>query len=113
LNPYTPDTAATAALNSGPNIPQAVRNGNAGLPLYQIEQLIFHDLDDNSVGFVTYGNTTARAPVVVGSVTYSANITLSATWRGRSSLAAGKAPFSSFFVGRRPVPGVGLLRGVE
>jgi autotransporter-associated beta strand protein/YVTN family beta-propeller protein len=64
-------------------------NGSSSLPLFQIEQLIFHDIDDNGVGFVSYGNLTAPAPVVVGNVTYSANITLSATQGGTSTLLAG------------------------
>ncbi|MFO0841496.1 MAG: autotransporter-associated beta strand repeat-containing protein [Gemmataceae bacterium] len=66
-------------------------NGNASLPLFQIEQLIFHDLDDTTVGFVTYGNPTAPAPVVVGPVTYTASVNpgLTAVQAGTSTLLAG------------------------
>jgi hypothetical protein len=44
----------------------------AATQLSQIEQLIYHDLDNNSLGFVSYGTATAQAPVVVGNVTYYA-----------------------------------------
>jgi predicted outer membrane repeat protein len=64
-------------------------NGNASLPLFQVEQLIFHDIDDNSVGFVTYGNTTGPAPVVVGTVDYSANFNLANPQAGTGTLFAG------------------------
>ncbi len=66
-------------------------NGNANLPLFQVEQLIEHDLDDSSLGFVTYGNTSAPPPVVVGSVNYSANFALPAVQGGTSTLVAGAA----------------------
>jgi autotransporter-associated beta strand protein len=66
-------------------------NGNAGLPLSQIEQLIFHDNDDPNVGFVSFGNSTAPAPVVVGKVNYLASVNPSLTdlQSGRGILLAG------------------------
>jgi uncharacterized repeat protein (TIGR01451 family) len=63
-------------------------NGNASLPLFQVEQLIFHDVDDASVGFVTFG-TPGAAPTVVGNVLYSANFSLGATQGGTSTLLPG------------------------
>ena len=47
-------------------------NGNSSLPIFQIEQLVYHDLDSNAVGFVSYGNSSAPAPSVVGNVGYMA-----------------------------------------
>jgi autotransporter-associated beta strand protein len=129
-NPYTLDTAATATLNPGPRIPQAIRNentgaapfgplsngveqsfdygaagpqlgrmdvtaqndiwnGNANLPLFQVEQLIFHDVDDNRVGFVTCGTASTQSPVVVGTVDYSANFGLSNLQGGTGTLNPG------------------------
>jgi autotransporter-associated beta strand protein len=66
-------------------------NGNASLPLFQIEQLIFHDNDDPNVGFVSFGNSTAPASVVVGNVNYVANVSpnLTDVQSGRGILFAG------------------------
>jgi hypothetical protein len=57
--------------------------------LYQVEQLIFHDIDDNHVGFVSFGTPTAASPVVVGSVNYAANFNLSAAQGGTGTVVAG------------------------
>jgi hypothetical protein len=81
-------------------------NGNASLPLFQIEQLVFHDIDDNSVGFVTYGNTTAPAPVVVGTVDYSANFNLANPQAGTGTLNPGAGSVSgdpNFNAGQKSV----------
>jgi autotransporter-associated beta strand protein len=68
-------------------------NGNASLPLFQIEQLVFHDLDDNSVGFVTYGNTTGAAPTITTTPLYSAstNSSLTPTQAGQGTLVNGSS----------------------
>jgi hypothetical protein len=133
-SPFSLDTSASATLNPGPNIPQAIRdentgtapfgalangveqsfnygtagpllgrmdttaqadvwNGNANLPLFQIEQLVFHDIDDNSVGFVTYGNTTGPAPTITTTPLYSAstNPALTPTQAGQGTLVNGSS----------------------
>jgi hypothetical protein len=66
-----------------------VFNGNPSLPLFQVEQLIFHDLDNPAYGFVTYGTSAAAAPVVVGNVQYDASATGPAASNGFGTLVAG------------------------
>lgn len=66
-----------------------VFNNNAGLTLHQIEDLIFHDVDSQGLGFVDYGSGTAPAPNVVGIPQYSANFALSATQGGTDNLISG------------------------
>jgi autotransporter-associated beta strand protein len=64
-------------------------NGNAALPLFQIEQLIQHDLDDNTLGFVTYGNATAPPPQITATPRYFANYAQAAPSSGFGNLANG------------------------
>jgi autotransporter-associated beta strand protein len=48
--------------------------------LVQIEQLVYHDLDNNALGFVSYGTATALAPQIISPVsTYAYNPTLLAS----------------------------------
>src|SRR5262249_8038098 len=45
----------------------------AATQLFQIEQVIFHDLDDTNFGFVTYGTAPAISPKVIAPGAYHAD----------------------------------------
>ncbi len=60
----------------------------SGSALKQVEDLIYHDVDSQSLGFVDYGNS-STPPNVVGTPQYSANFNLSNTVGGTGTLFSG------------------------
>src|SRR5262249_22285265 len=84
---------------------QANSFGNAAGPVStfkDIENLVYHDLDNSGLGFVTYGTASATAPNVVPGtlIYYSATPadggTFTATGIQRSMIRAIQATFDSF-----------------
>ena len=60
--------------------------------LTQIENVIYHDVDNPALGFVDYGQSSQPAPQVVGTPQYSANFNLSAAQGGTANLVSGPQP---------------------
>ena len=75
------------------DVPAENNTFGSATTLFQIEQVIFHDVDNNTYGFVSYGTSSVAAPTVVGNVNYyAANPSaLGSPYNGMGTLVSGSS----------------------